>query len=228
MYAVDLVLCIDCTGSMRPVIDMVKDHAAHIHEDIDQFMRRESKALSALRVRVVAFRDLYSAGEPAMLESEFFDLPRQGEAFQRFIAGLRAAEGGHDPLESGLEALALAIRSPWATKGQNRRQVIVVWSDDGAHRLERAESERPVQRYPKARVPRSFGELTDWWNNRQHINTASRRLIMFAPGVHPWRDIAAQWEESILVHSLAGAGLSDQDYRSILSIIVKSVVADRA
>ncbi len=229
VYKIDLVLCVDCTGSMGPVLGMVKDHAAHIHEDIAEYMSYQRKPLSGLRARVVAFRDYYAAGAPAMLESRFFDLPGEAAAFREFVALLHASEGGNEPEESGLEALALAIRSPWALDAdRSRRQVIVVWTDDAAHRLERADFRTPAHAYPRERVPQSLNELTDWWNTTDYIDPAGRRLLLFAPAVYPWREIAAQWEETVWFPSRAGAGISDHEYTSVIAAIAQSVMANVA
>jgi hypothetical protein len=211
---------------MGPVIDMVRDHAAHIHEDIEAYMKHKGKRLSGLSARILAFRDYYAGGAPAMLETQFFSLPDQSQEFQSVVSTLRAAEGGNEPEESGLEALALAIRSPWSRdQARSSRQVIVMWTDDAAHPLERAELRKPAQPYPRGRVPRSLDELTDWWNDQRYIDQAARRLILFAPKVYPWRILYDDWEETVLVESRAGAGVSDQDYTSTIRTIVESVVA---
>ena len=54
-YEVDVCLVIDRTGSMRPILDTVKNNAVSLHRDIKTRMEMKGKTVSALRVRVIAF-----------------------------------------------------------------------------------------------------------------------------------------------------------------------------
>ena len=127
-YAVDIVFCIDVTGSMNPIIDAVKANALGFYDDVQTNLTAKGKNVAQLRVRVVAFRDFVADGDAALEESPFFTLPADRGSFSDFVNGL-VAQGGGDAPESGLEAVALAINSPWTTTGDRRRQVIVVWTD---------------------------------------------------------------------------------------------------
>ena len=133
-YNVDMVFCIDCTGSMDNIIDIVKNNALNFYQDVTQAMEVKSKHIDQLRVRVVAFRDYLADGKDAMLVTDFFKLPEQAADFEKCVRSLRADGGGDDP-EDGLEALAYAIKSKWDTEGMKKRQVIVVWTDESTHKL---------------------------------------------------------------------------------------------
>jgi hypothetical protein len=122
------VFCIDVTGSMTPILDAVKTNALRFYEDVQTNLTAKGKIVDELRVRVVAFRDLFADGEAALSESPFFLLPGEQAAFSDFVGGL-VPEGGGDAPESGLEAVSLAINSDWTTRGDRRRQVVVVWTD---------------------------------------------------------------------------------------------------
>ena len=134
-YAVDIVFCIDVTGSMTPILDQVKANALRFYDDVQSNLTAKGKNIDELRVRVVAFRDIVADGEAALQESPFFALPTEQGGFSAFVNGL-TAEGGGDAPESGLEAVALAMTSPWTTRGDRRRQVVVVWTDQPAHPLD--------------------------------------------------------------------------------------------
>ena len=56
-YNVDLVFCIDCTESMDNILNIVKDRALGLHDDIQKTMQLKGKEIDQLRVRVVGFRD---------------------------------------------------------------------------------------------------------------------------------------------------------------------------
>ena len=111
-YAVDIVFCIDVTGSMTPIIDQVKANALRFYDDVQSNLTAKGKNVDQLRVKVIAFRDFVADGAAALDESPFFTLPGERASFSDFVSGL-IAEGGGDAPESGLEAVALAIDSPW-------------------------------------------------------------------------------------------------------------------
>jgi hypothetical protein len=218
-YAVDIVFCVDVTGSMTPILDQVKANALRFYSDVQSSLTAKDKTIDELRVRVVAFRDLAADGEAALQESPFFALPAEETGFSGFVNGL-VAEGGGDAPESGLEAVALAMTSPWTTSGDRRRQVIVVWTDAPAHSLD-ASAVAPAL---GGRVPADFSALTDLWEDPQGpLGSSSKRLILFAPDGPGWSDISAVWENVVHHPSQAGSGLSDIDYGTIIDSIGNSV-----
>jgi hypothetical protein len=218
-YAVDIVFCIDVTGSMTPILDAVKANALKFYDDVQQNLTAKGKNVDELRVRVIAFRDFAADGDAALEESPFLSLPGEQAAFSEFVNGLRA-EGGGDAPESGLEAVALAINSPWTTRGDRRRQVVVVWTDQPAHALDR--SVLPAELHD--RVPADFSALTDLWEDPQGaLGASSKRLILVAPDGPGWSDISGVWENVVHHPSQAGGGLSDVDYGTIIDSIGNSV-----
>jgi hypothetical protein len=218
-YAVDIVFCIDVTGSMDPIIDAVKTNALRFYDDVQTNLTAQGKNVDELRVRVVAFRDFAADGDAALQESPFFRLPAERSAFSDFVNGL-IAEGGGDAPESGLEAVALAVNSPWTNRGDRRRQVVVVWTDQPANPLQ----PEIVPADLKSRVPADFSALTDLWEDTQGpLGASSKRLILFAPDGPGWSDISGVWENVVHHPSQAGGGLSDVDYGTIIDSIGNSV-----
>jgi hypothetical protein len=218
-YAVDIVFCVDVTGSMTPILDQVKANALRFYSDVQSNLTAKGKTIDELRVRVVAFRDIVADGEAALQESPFFELPADETGFSDFVNGL-FAEGGGDAPESGLEAVALAMTSQWTTRGDRRRQVIVVWTDQPAHPLD-ASALSPAF---AERVPADFSALTDLWEDPQGpLGSSSKRLILFAPDGPGWSDISGVWENVVHHPSQAGGGLSDIDYGTIIDSIGNSV-----
>jgi hypothetical protein len=218
-YAVDIVFCIDVTGSMTPILDQVKANALRFYDDVQTNLTAKGKNIDELRVRVVAFRDIVADGEAALQESPFFTLPTEQGGFSAFVNGL-TAEGGGDAPESGLEAVALAMTSPWTTRGDRRRQVVVVWTDQPAHPLDASALPPELG----GRVPADFSALTDLWEDPQGpLGSSSKRLILFAPDGPGWSDISGVWENVVHNPSQAGGGLSDIDYGTIIDSIGNSV-----
>jgi hypothetical protein len=218
-YMVDIIMCIDATGSMSHAIDMVKDNALRFESDLAGQMAKKQKQIDQLRVKVVVFRDIFADPADAMLESEFFSLPQDREAFSSFVRSVRASGGGDEP-ESSLEALALAMRSNWTKSGDKRRHVVVLWTDASAHRLE----DSSARGYPPQlqHLPGTFSELTALWEG-QEMDQAAKRLLVYAPDAYPWPEIQNSWESVVHVASKAGEGLSEVDYAAVLEAIANSV-----
>lgn len=221
-YTVDMVFCIDATGSMEDtsgsrmkIINMVKQNALNFYSDFDRIMTGKNKKVRQLRVRIVAFRDYIADGAQAMMVTDFFLLPQQEKEFEACINSIHA-DGGGDIPEDGLEALAYAIKSKWTTEGAKKRQVIVVWTDAGTHDLGFGSSS---EHYPKG-MPKSHSELNDWWDS---MDRNAKRLVMFAPDENGWSYISQNWDNTVHIPSVAGGGLAEKGYSEILNAIANSV-----
>lgn len=221
-YTVDMVFCIDATGSMeefgsgqKRIINMVKENALSFYADLMRKMEEKHKRISQLRVRVVAFRDYMADGSEAMLVTDFFRLPEQAGAFESCINSITAKGGGDIP-EDGLEALAYAMKSNWTTTGTDQRRVIVVWTDAGTHPLGYGAR---AANYPKG-MPADLGELEDWWDQ---IPLKAKRLVLYAPDEPGWSHISANWDNVVHFPSVAGNGLAECDYKYILDVLAQSI-----
>lgn len=221
-YTVDMVFCIDATGSMEDIsgaqtkiINMVKQNAISFYSDLNEAMTAKGKSVRQLRVRIVAFRDYVADGDQAMLVTNFFLLPQQTKEFEACINSIHA-DGGGDIPEDGLEALAYAIKSDWTTETAKKRHVIVVWTDAGTHDLGYGKRSKY---YPKG-MPNDLSELNDWWDD---MNENAKRLILFAPDDSHWNYISRHWDNVVQFPSAAGNGLAEKSYSEILNAIANSV-----
>lgn len=224
-YTVDMVFCIDATGSMedfsgsqKKIINMVKQNAVNFYGDFNRIMTEKGKKVRQLRVRIIAFRDYIADGEHAMMVTDFFNLPQDTESFEACINSIHA-EGGGDLPEDGLEALAYAIKSDWTNEGAKKREVIVVWTDAGTHELGYAGSSKF---YPNG-MPKSLGELNDWWDDPAFIRQNEKRLVLFAPQTGHWDYIADNWNLVWHIPSALDNGLAERNYSEILNLIANSV-----
>lgn len=221
-YNVDIVMCIDCTGSMGGLLDNVKKNALKFYPDLKESCAKKDKEISELRIKVIAFRDFNADGDNALNETEFFKIPEQEDDFRHFINGLSPRGGGDEP-ENGLEALALAMKSDWTTGGDKRRHVIVVWTDASTHPLETPITKNEY--YPQD-MPANLDELTNWWEDEQSGVMPSRtakRLVIFAPDASAWTEIGLNWANTIHHPAKAGEGLTDVDYETIMATIANSI-----
>ena len=217
-YNVDIVMCIDATGSMGLLINMVKAKALSFYDDLTESLALYAKRVNQFWVRVIAFRDYLADGENAMLMSDFFELPEQAEQFKNLVNRIEPIGGGDDPGD-GLEALAYAIKSKWNQSEGKKRHVIVIWTDDATHYLGFG---RKAPNYP-AKMAKSFNELSEWWGVGRSPDSVmdfqAKRLLIFAPHKEPWSTIASTWENTILFPSAAGNGLVDRTYTEILDAL---------
>ncbi|MGN5377995.1 vWA domain-containing protein [Streptomyces lasalocidi] len=186
-------------------------------------MAKKGKAISQLRLKVIAFRDFGDDASNAIQQTGFLRLPEQGRDFEEFVRGIDASGGGDIP-ESGLEALALAINSPWEQGLDRRRHVIVMFTDAPAHALGTHAS---VQSYP-ADIPRSLDELFEQWGYARSqtavMEQSAKRLVLFAPDQAPWSDpIAEEWDLTLHFASKAGQGLEEFEMDEIIETIANSL-----
>jgi hypothetical protein len=218
-YAVDLVLCIDGTGSMEPVIEEVKSSTLNFFEQLGEKLSQQRKRVDQFRTKVIVFRDYWAdSKEMAMISSDFFTLPNESDKFNKFVSDIYA-DGGGDAPENGLEALALAIQSPWEEIQDfaRKRHIIVLFTDTSTHDLTKV----PKPKHYPTDIPQTFELLTNAWHAQLSDN--SKRLLLFAPEMEPWTLIQQVWNNVIFFPSQAGQGLEEFEMDEILNAIVKSV-----
>ena len=220
-YNVDIVMCIDTTGSMGGLLDTVKLNALKFYPDLKAACETEGKDINQLRIKVIDFKDYNADGADGMHETEFFNIPEQEDKFKAYVNALTPDGGGDEP-ENGLEAISLAMNSDWTTEGDKRRHIIIIWTDASAHPLESSLTKNSF--YPIG-MPADFNEFTDWWEEEQggKMNKSAKRLLIFAPDAAPWPEISNSFDKAIQHTAKAGEGLSDVDYQTILKSIVKSI-----
>jgi hypothetical protein len=201
-YHVDIVFCIDCTGSMSPVIDLVKEKVRKFPIDLNDALAKKDQHVHELRVRVIAFRDFASDAD-CLEASEFFIVapPTDLADFKLFVNQISANGGGGDEPESGLEALAIAIGSDWTDHGDKQLHLIMMFTDASAHPLESRVGAIPAT-FTHV-VPDSLEGLTDMWDRGMgvNLNRGARQMIIFGPDAYPWRTISDAWSDVVFVPS---------------------------
>jgi len=219
-YHVDLVFCIDATGSMRHVLDFVKRNAINLRNDVMLAMEKKQKTISQMRIRIIAFRDYIADGENAMMASDFFSLPEQTQQFSDCVNGI-TPQGGGDIPEDGLEALAYAIRSDWTREGIKKRHIIVVWSDAPTHALGHG---KIAPWYPEG-MAKDFEELSLWWEDEQlggAMDESAKRLLMFTPDAPEWNRISKEWAQVVHVQTVS-EGLTELEYQQVIDAVCNTI-----
>lgn len=239
---VDIVFVIDATDSMAPVIDMVKNATLTFQDELYEVLKENKRIIKNLRVKVIWFRDFYYDGKYAYDESKFFELPEEKEDFHDFVSEISVAGGGDDP-ESSLEALTLAMRSDFTQEGDRKRHIIVLFTDDEAHRFE--DYDKLVEEaalkgckpemYPK-NMPKDIAEFYNAWQGNSmsqgalgsdssgtKLDMKGRRLIIFAPDGYPWNDLEVDLENIIRCNLEKGEGGGELDMSTVYPLIGNSM-----
>lgn len=207
--SVDVVMCIDVTGSMSGIINTVKQNALSFYDAFNNKCIENGIELETLNNKVIAFQDINVDGSRWWSESEFFSLPTQTAQFSTFVNNLYA-DGGGDTPESGLEALMGAFNAlEDAVDDGYHRQVVILWTD--APYLSGS----------------GYTDLTpemvmDKWNTL----SSGRRLILFAPD-DCYDDNGGNWTvfdgKKNVIHSTSlSASFSDFGY--ILDSIIEELI----
>lgn len=212
-HIVDIVFCIDGTESHKEVLASAKRRIPRFFEDLYCSYLSTHRWINQLRCRIVLFRNYLADGQHALLATDFFLLPQQEKDFIECLNGIQA-EGGGDPLEDGLEALAYAIKSSWTVAPSRKRHIIVVLTDADAHPLGYGSDS---QYYPKG-MPPNLAELEDWWENG--MDEHAKRLVLIAPNTGHWSWISENWSQTWLVPQ---EQLDETVYHELVSMLTTAM-----
>ena len=217
---IDVVFCIDGTGSMAPCIASVKSNARRFHLEFVSAMTDLGSEIDSMRVKVIVFRDYHDDGEQAMVQSPFFELPTDTADFEKFLADISANGGGDGP-ENGLEAMYYAMKSDFTT-GAKDRQVIVLFTDAEALDLKQRASEAG---YPADMVDEAG--LIEMWacmaqDSSFKLRERNKRLVMFAPDGTKYKALKSKLNRSVFEPVNMADGLGDIDFKEIIKIIAAS------
>lgn len=128
MLTVDVVMCIDVTGSMSSIINTVKRNAIGFYDAFKECCDNNGIQLTGLNTQVIAFRDKNEDSNWLQTSTTYW-LPDQRDSFNSFVNSLYATGGGDTP-ESGLEALEAAFnKTDWSVDDGYHRQVVILWTD---------------------------------------------------------------------------------------------------
>lgn len=219
---IDIVFCIDGTGSMVPCLEKVKSNALRFHEEFVAAMTDLNSDIDSMRVKVIVFRDYADDGDEAMTESAFFELPADRAEFDKFISDITAFGGGDGP-ENGLEAMYYAMNSDFTT-GSKDRQVIVLFTDADALPLgERATSPNyPADMVDEDGLIETWSCTTKDQNKTLKLREKNKRLVMFAPEGTKYQKLKIDLNRSIFEPVDMAHGLGDIDFKDIIKIIAAS------
>lgn len=218
---IDIVFCIDATGSMGGIIEDVKANARRFHSDLSNALVKANTEIESLRVKVITFKD-YESDNDAMTISSFFELPSDQRDFEATVNAIEANGGGDNP-ENGLEALYYAMKSDFYT-GPKDRQIIVLFTDADALELK---SRSGCTNYPEDMV--DMKSLEEMWacigQSDCKLRERLKRLVIYAPKGTVYDEKIKNWGRVIYCPVNRDEGLKDVDFSSVIKAIVASATS---
>ena len=217
-YAVDLAFCIDRAARMRSVLDATANIASSLPARLQERMAVKNKAIRQLRVRFVMFSAPGNARVPVD-STRFYLLPQEADEFTRLVGHLTVPVGSGDGPSLALDALAMAVASPWDRQHDKRRHIVVLWTNWASV---------PLGTAPAifGDAPRTMDDLNAMWGDEVDeglMEFAAKRLLVFGPDLFPWSDISELFENCIWVKSEAGVGMTGADFDLVFDQIAGSV-----
>ncbi len=223
-YVLDIVMCIDATGSMQATLTSVQQNAATFDTQL-----RERLGISAndprfkIRVRPIYFRDwvdtYYHSYYPWYYRDglipapDFYDLNSSGEtaSFQTFLNSEYAVAGFDYPEASGA-CMNEGMRSNWYDV-ENQTDfpedekltvfpIIVVWTDNAIQQLWR------TQAYMSPTQPVTYSAFEAQWENPAIIPQDPKLLILFGPETYAGWSTVKNWDNYVHGGEI-GAGNTD-------------------
>lgn len=196
---IDIIMCVDATSSMIPVIEDMKTNAFSFRQLFSKTMEEVYPPTywDQLRVKVIVFRGSRAESE-SIAESKFFVLDEEAEAFREFVKGIRVIEDGAGS-ENSLAALALAMQSDWVRTGAVRRHVIIMYTDTPDLPLS-----LPVEQpgYHVDNMPENLNEIRKIWDEK--MEKRAKRMLIFAPECESLSDMI-DWPNTFYTVCKAGA-----------------------
>lgn len=128
---IDIVICVDCSWPMAPVLDSVKDNIVHLLEDINEY-NKDAKLVADWRARIIGYRNFEEDNEYLLNDNPFVSTI---EEVKTQIAGIVCkGYSENSPKSSSLDALWYAIEtSDWRYKNTHNEEEEWIDNRNGNH-----------------------------------------------------------------------------------------------
>lgn len=233
----DIAMCVDSTGSMQPTLDTVKANAVAFYDNLNaELTAKGIQTFPLVRVRMLYFKDygdIANIADPdPLVESPFFELPDKAADFNTFVSP-QVAWGGADWAESGLECFNAALDSDWMKAGDKPAgftdkvtdvyPLIVIWTDASAHPIAYPNSvSNPV--YPPAnRMPRTYADLADKWNDKTVIAQEHKQILFFGDPAQDASDGETGWHEVMKLANFSHGGTVTEANTSMIQFLAEGI-----
>lgn len=199
----DVVFLFDCTGSMSPYIDNVKDNVASL---IKGFNGTPNVILD-WRVRAMGYKDFFEDRDYLFNDFDFTD---DADSFADNQLARLKANGGGDEKESTLDAIWYALKkSEWRPKCT---KVIVVFTDAGTKGLH----ERTMD---------ELGVVDEVSYLQQELMKNKIQLFMYCKSDPIYEQLHMTERSHVNQYDDPGKELLGSDFAELLEVIGKTVSA---
>ena len=199
----DVVFLFDCTGSMAPYIENVKDNVASL---IKGFNGTPNVKLD-WRVRVMGYKDFF-VDKDCLINS--FNFTDNAEAFANDQLARLDADGGGDEKESALDAIWYALKkSDWRPRCT---KVIVLFTDAGTKGLHNKTMDE-------------LGVVDEVSYLQQELMKNKIQLFMYCKTDPLYEELHQTARAHIYQYDNPGEELLTSDFGELLEVIGKTVSA---
>ncbi|MEZ4991920.1 MAG: hypothetical protein R2824_15975 [Saprospiraceae bacterium] len=193
---VDILLCIDGTGSMEKIIDEVKGNISRFVNNLITNFSDRKLLVESYRIKILVFRNIEADRENWLQETPFYDLGQNQDELNEFLQSVQAIGGSReDPREDSLSALSIGLSNSDWSFGADDFQIIGLWTDNQSKEI----GEQLLNysnRYENV-VPTTYQDLKDYWNDFFLQKAPNARLLLFAPDISPWDKVLEEWSQTI-------------------------------
>ncbi|MBR4792771.1 MAG: VWA domain-containing protein [Bacteroidaceae bacterium] len=202
----DVVFLFDCTGSMGPYINNVKDNVASL---IKGFNSTPNVVLD-WRVRAMGYKDFFVDSD-CLIDS--FDFTNDPDVFANSQLARLKADGGGDEKESAIDALWYALkRSDWRPRCT---KVLVLFTDAGTKGLH-------------SKTMDELGVVDDIAYLQQELMKNRIQLFMYCKTDPIYEKLHQVERAHVYQYDNPGSELLKSDFAELLKVIGKTVSASIA
>ena len=221
----DIVLIIDTTKSMRPIIKKLQQVGSW-WSALEHQSKRRIKKYKKCRFKVIWFRNFHHSGKNVYGESKFFDIFNENEE-KELIDYLNNIEVGNEEnfACSALESLYMAMNSDFNSKADKSRYVFVLITDKPAHPLEQQDQNLFINY--TFYMPQSIKDFYYEWDQAVYplgttdpkLDIENKRLILVAPDVYPWNEMFCDLDYTVFLEISPNRGGIDLRMEDLLHFI---------
>ena len=241
---VDIVFVIDASKSMEALIQGLQQRADSFYDEFLDACAYQVKTINRIRFKVIWYRDFFIDGDDAYGESDFFEMPDERMNFKEYLNSIRAY-GGSDRPRPSLAVLSNALCSDFIQEGDERRHIIVHFTDAQSYSFEEIHDLRKKCNIDNLlvkgldRIPVSYREfLFDYWEEKisyplgismtemagykkySKLDNMGKRLLLITPEVFPWDDMEVEFDHTIRLHI---DGMTKIDWEQLINYISYAV-----
>ena len=249
--SVDIVFVIDATGSMRQLMDKIKQTAIALPKSLTEAVKQAGKSMRKIRIKVIDFADFKSEGKDTIHESPFYNANTQIVEIINEFDSIKTTKpdgegrGGDEIPENALEAIWIAMNSDFIDQkpDEDIRQIIMVFTDSSPWRFQERAKYPP---YSKYNFPKNIDEMRRTWgkyygdelhlateeteeekerNLQLKLNPECARMLLYAPlgtiANRSW-DYISSWERVSTFPVVPYDGCLELVVERILGDIIKA------